>query len=190
MMSRAAIHLVLGCTGAGKTTLIRALLAQRPTDERWAVMINDFGRERINTQPGVTLREVAGCVCCTAQVALRTALVQLLRATRLQRVFIEASASARPAALLALLGEPGIASAIELRPMVCVIDPLQLADSRFSVRENYGEQIASAARLIANRRSDADRSDMRALLNDRGFLKQGQVLFESITGAIERRAIL
>ena len=37
------VTLVTGFLGAGKTTLIRQLLTQSPPNERWAVLVNEFG---------------------------------------------------------------------------------------------------------------------------------------------------
>ena len=44
MLEQIPTHLVGGPLGAGKTSLIRQLLAQRPAAERWAVLINEFGQ--------------------------------------------------------------------------------------------------------------------------------------------------
>ena len=65
------VQIFSGFLGAGKTTAIRAQLAQR-TGEKVAVIVNDFGEAgfdeavlaegepfRITNIPG-------GCVCCTA----------------------------------------------------------------------------------------------------------------------------
>src|SRR5690349_19515350 len=162
-MTRTATHLVMGATGAGKTTLIRSVLAQRPRDEHWAILVNDFGAAHADAQSAITVREVSGCMCCTGQVALRAALVQILRSTRPQRLFIEASAAAHPAAVRALLSETGIAPAIELNPLLCVINPHQFADERWRAREDYNEHIAAAQRVLVNR-SDADAKETQALL--------------------------
>ena len=35
---------IIGPSGAGKTSLIRHLLAHKPAHERWAVLINEFGQ--------------------------------------------------------------------------------------------------------------------------------------------------
>ena len=36
-------NLISGFLGAGKTTAILHLLRQKPADERWAVLVNEFG---------------------------------------------------------------------------------------------------------------------------------------------------
>src|SRR5690606_35307438 len=44
MLNDIPTHLIAGPLGAGKTSLIRALLAQKAAGERWAVLINEFGQ--------------------------------------------------------------------------------------------------------------------------------------------------
>jgi G3E family GTPase len=156
---RTSVTLVTGATGAGKTTLISRLLAARPSGDRWAVLVNDFGETALADAAGVrdgsvTVREVGGCMCCTGRVQLRTALVLLLRETRPQRLIIEASAAAEPSALARLLHEPGLASAIALERTVCVVDPLQATDARYNVLEHYREQ-AKAADVVFLSKGDA-----------------------------------
>ncbi|MBE0152772.1 hypothetical protein FOT80_25685, partial [Serratia fonticola] len=36
-------NLITGFLGSGKTTTIRHLLATKPENERWAVLVNEFG---------------------------------------------------------------------------------------------------------------------------------------------------
>jgi len=37
-------NMVMGFLGAGKTTTILNLLKQKPADEKWAVLVNEFGQ--------------------------------------------------------------------------------------------------------------------------------------------------
>jgi G3E family GTPase len=184
-VTRIPTNLVTGATGAGKSTAIARLLDHRPAGQHWAVLVNDFGPSDIHsaqstTEEHVTFREVAGCVCCTGQVALRTALVKMLRGFAPQRLLIEASAAAQPAALLRLLREPGIANALELRSTLCVVDTKQLGDSRYLQNDVYREQITSAdaiylsktdamtpaERLSAHTQLQALRSDAVVVFHD------------------------
>ncbi len=123
--------LITGFPGAGKTSLIRHLLRNRGSGERWAVIVNAANADAQalvaqSTRPGaqpVSVREVAGgCICCAASLPLRVAIVDVLRRLRPHRLLIEPEGLARPAPILAVLGEPGIAPAVTVDPPVCVVD--------------------------------------------------------------------
>jgi G3E family GTPase len=161
--------LITGATGAGKTTLVSHLLSQRPAHEQWAVLVNDFGKatfadERSRANHAVTIREVAGCICCTAHVALRVALVGLLRESRPERLIIEASGAAQPSALRNVLAAPGLAGAIELRAPLCVVEPRQLADPRYAANDVYRQQIAAADAIVISG-DDAHRDAARPIID-------------------------
>ncbi len=156
--------LVTGFLGAGKTTLLRHLLARRPPGERWAVIVNDFGAVGLDgaalaqedTAAGVRIREVAGgCVCCAATVPLRVALTEVLRQLRPDRLLIEPSGLGRPGALLGLLREPGLARALVIGPVLCVVDArgLDPADPiRSSMHaDTWREQVEHADVLVINK---------------------------------------
>jgi G3E family GTPase len=168
---RTAVTLVTGATGSGKTTLISRLLAKRPSHEHWAVLVNDFGKAALADAPGaiegfVTVRDVAGCMCCTGQVLLRTALVLLLRDIRPRRLLLEASAAAEPAGIARLLLDRGVADAVELESTVCVVSPRQIADSRYLSQDAYRAQIAAADVIaVSGASTETERIAAHAALN-------------------------
>ncbi|HYH42342.1 MAG TPA: GTP-binding protein [Burkholderiales bacterium] len=164
-------HLVTGATGAGKTMFVARLLAQKPRGERWAVLVNDFGLKTLRDAPGVSegevmVREVAGCICCSAQVAVRTALIALIRAARPHRLLIEASAAAEPDALLSVLREPGIAPAVALRPTLAIASASQLANAHYLANALYRKQLRAADGVVISAATEEEDRAGRAILRD------------------------
>jgi len=75
------------------------MLSLQPPNEQWAVLLNEEGRTPIAANPTaetrVTVRSIAGaCACCTGQLIFVTTLGTLIRQTRPDRVFVEASGDA------------------------------------------------------------------------------------------------
>ena len=72
--------LVTGFLGAGKTTLINALITHK-SHQRWALLLNEFGQIGIDsalvTDDDIAIKEVnGGCICCTGQLPLQVVTCQ------------------------------------------------------------------------------------------------------------------
>lgn len=150
------VNLITGFLGVGKTTAILDLLARRPPGARWAVLVNEFGQVGIDgatfTQAGVVVREVpGGCICCSAQLPLRVNLTRLLREVKPARLLIEPTGIGHPAGVIDVLRSEGLASAVELRNVICLVDPRQLGDARYASLETYRDQLSLADILVANK---------------------------------------
>ena len=122
------VHLVAGGLGVGKTTLIQHWLQQKPSHEHWAVLINEFGQIGLDAallgrHAQVQILELSGgCVCCVNGVPFRTALGQLLRQSRPDRLLIEPSGLGHPQRLLAQLREKTWQGVLDIQPVVWVVD--------------------------------------------------------------------
>jgi G3E family GTPase len=159
---------VTGFLGAGKTTLIRDAFQFRPAAERWAVVVNERGAIGIDgallTAGGVAVREVAGgCVCCTAGVELRVALVSILREVQPDRLFVEPSGIARPDAVIDALRSRGIREVVSPRATLCLIDARRLSDPRLLRSEAFSAQLAAADRVVGTHRGAQEAADRSAL---------------------------
>ncbi|HSX89198.1 MAG TPA: CobW-like GTP-binding protein, partial [Pseudomonas sp.] len=134
MLKNIPTHLIAGPLGAGKTSLIRNLLAQRPADERWAVLINEFGLIGLDAallsrdDDGIAMGEVAGgCLCCVNGVPFQVGLSRLLRKAKPHRLLIEPSGLGHPLQLLEQLREPPWAGVLAVQPPLLVLDAMALA---------------------------------------------------------------
>lgn len=93
---------------------VRALLATRPSHERWVVLVEE-GSQALTAPPGVTLYQLApGCVCCTGQLTLRVTLARVLRLDRPDRIVLDLAPSAHRAQVDALLRGPAFAGRLSV----------------------------------------------------------------------------
>ncbi|WP_332763994.1 CobW-like GTP-binding protein [Pseudomonas koreensis] len=129
MLQNIPTHVIAGPLGAGKTSLIRQLMAQRPSGERWAVLINEFGQIGLDAAllsrdaAGTELAEVAGgCLCCVNGAPFQIGLARLLRKAKPDRLFIEPSGLGHPLQLLRQLREAPWQGVLAVQPSVLVLD--------------------------------------------------------------------
>ncbi|QXH51517.1 GTP-binding protein [Pseudomonas fakonensis] len=134
MLHNIPTHLVAGPLGAGKTSLIRQLLAQRPANERWAVLVNEFGQIGLDAallardEDGIAIGEVAGgCLCCVNGMPFQVGLGRLLRKAKPDRVFIEPSGLGHPRQLLEQLQQAPWTGVLAVQPLLMVLDAQVLA---------------------------------------------------------------
>ncbi|PWB32254.1 cobalamin biosynthesis protein CobW [Pseudomonas sp. SDI] len=157
MLQQIPTHLIAGPLGAGKTSLIRQLLAQRPADERWAVLINEFGQIGLDAallstdDQGVTMGEVAGgCLCCVNGLPFQVGLGRLLRKARPDRLFIEPSGLGHPAQLLAQLNRAPWLGVLSVQPALMVLDAQALAAGE-PLPAAQAQALSSAGLLLLNK---------------------------------------
>jgi len=90
------IDLFSGFLGAGKTTLIKKLIAEAYAGEKLVIIENEFGDISIDggflQEAGVQVREMnAGCICCSLVGDFSTALMQVYKDYAPDRILIEPS---------------------------------------------------------------------------------------------------
>jgi G3E family GTPase len=150
------VHILGGFLGTGKTTAIRSQLAARP-GERVAVIVNDFGEAGLDasTLEGSAPYQITnipgGCVCCTAPEGFVAALGALLE-QQPDRVWIEPTGLARPQDLVDTIRRSPHRDALEIAPVVVLVDPTRIARTASKEeRELVAQQTGIADVLVANR---------------------------------------
>ncbi|MDD0844806.1 CobW family GTP-binding protein [Pseudomonas sp. Gutcm_11s] len=194
MLANIPTHLIAGPLGAGKTSLIRHLLAHKPAAERWAVLINEFGQIGLDQallstgQEGVSLSEIpGGCLCCVAGAPFQVGLGRLLRQARPDRLLIEPSGLGHPLELLRQLGEAPWAGVLALQPPVLVLDAAALAADQ-ELPESQQATLEKAGLLLLNKAEaldEASRERVRVRLPARPlrWTSNGELDFAALPGA-------
>lgn len=193
-------HLIAGPLGAGKTSTLSHLLAQRPADQRWAVLVNEFGQIGLDAallgkDPAADVRiaEVAGgCLCCVAGVPFQVGLTRLLRDARPQRLFIEPSGLGHPLALLQQLRAAPWQQALAVQPCVLVLDAAALAAGQ-PLPPSQAQTLDEAGLLVLNKSEALDLAQRRAVqarLPDRPrvWTQHGQVALGRLPGYAPEQA--
>jgi cobalamin biosynthesis protein CobW len=147
---------VTGFLGAGKTSLIRHLLAHAD-GRRIALIINEFGeigfdREiLLSCNDGLCAAEdivelANGCICCTvADDFLPTMEKLLTRAPPPDHIVIETSGLALPKPLVKAFAWPEVADRVTVDGVIAVVDAAALADECFAAPEFWALAQAKGA---------------------------------------------
>lgn len=160
-------NLITGFLGSGKTTSILHLLANKPTNEKWAVLVNEFGEVGIDgallADSGALLKEIpGGCMCCVNGLPMQVGLNTLLRQGKPDRLLIEPTGLGHPKQILDILTAPVYEPWIDLRATLCVLDPRQLLDEKVIANENFRDQLAAADIIVANKQDRATPESQQA----------------------------
>ncbi|WP_413044472.1 CobW family GTP-binding protein [Pseudomonas sp. YJ42] len=169
MLTHIPTHVICGPLGAGKTSLIRSLLAQKPASERWAVLINEFGQIGIDAallttdDTGISLAEIAGgCLCCINGVPFQVGLSRLLRKAKPDRLLIEPSGLGHPSELLKQLSAPPWHEVLALQPCVTVLDAAALARGE-PLPPSQQQALQSSGLLLLNKCEQLTQTDRQHL---------------------------
>ncbi|HHT00968.1 MAG TPA: GTP-binding protein [Thiomicrospira sp.] len=152
------VHLITGLLGSGKTTTLKHLINQKPSHERWGVLINEFGDIDIDaaslepqTSQQLQVSQVSGgCVCCTAQFGLVEAINQLLTHS-IDRLLIEPTGLGHPAKIIDTLKQTPFKCALSLQAIVCVITPKQLTETRWKKSPVMRDLVTLADLILLNK---------------------------------------
>ena len=139
-LARVPCTIVTGFLGAGKTTLIRHVLANAE-GRRLAVIVNEFGDVGIDGEilkgcsdaacPEENIVELAnGCLCCTVADEFVPALDAILAKADVDHIVIETSGLALPKPLVQAFHWPAIKNRVTVDGVVVVVDGAALADGR------------------------------------------------------------
>jgi len=157
-MAKIPATVITGFLGAGKTTLIRNLMAQN-AGRRIALVINEFGDIGIDGEVLRGCGEAActeedivelsnGCICCTVAEDFVPTMERLIaRDPAPDHIVIETSGLALPQPLVRAFNWPAIRTRVTVDGVVTVVDGPATAEGRFAPDE---------AALAAQRTADAN----------------------------------
>lgn len=150
------VFIISGFLGAGKTTLIKHLLASNiQAIGKIALIVNEMGNMGIDgtllSGKNVDIMEItSGCICCTLKTDFSRAIQEIYDRVKPDFLVVEATGVAQPGDILDTLYEPPANKYSRLRHLVTVVD----ADF-FKAKDVFGpfydNQIRSADTILLNK---------------------------------------
>ncbi|MDG6402824.1 CobW family GTP-binding protein [Pseudomonas quasicaspiana] len=201
MLQNIPTHVIGGPLGAGKTSLIKHLLAQKPADERWAILINEFGQIGLDAAllttavDGIALGEVAGgCLCCVNGAPFQIGLGRLLRKSRPHRLLIEPSGLGHPVQLIEQLQQAPWLGVLTVQPSVMVLDAAALATGHL-LPPSQASALTAAGLLVLNKSADLNAAARQRLIEQLPagkliWTEQGRISLAELPGISARPDLL
>ena len=151
------IDIVSGFLGAGKTTLIKKLLAEAFPGEKLVLIENEFGEISIDggflKESGVQISEMSsGCICCSLVGDFNRALKDVETQFHPDRILIEPSGVGKLSdVIVAVENTVADVPEMKLNSFVTVADATKVKVYMKNFGEFYNNQIESAGTIILSR---------------------------------------
>ena len=151
------IDIVSGFLGAGKTTLIKKLLAEAYKGEKLVLIENEFGEINIDggflKESGIQISEMsAGCICCSLVGDFNKALKDVHEQFHPDRILIEPSGVGKLSdVIVAVENTVKDVPDMKLNSFVTVADATKVKIYMKNFGEFYNNQIESAGTIILSR---------------------------------------
>ena len=150
----AKIDIISGFLGAGKTTLIKKLIAEAFTGEKLVLIENEFGEIGIDggflKEAGIQITEMnSGCICCSLVGDFGAALKEVLEKYSPDRVIIEPSGVGKLSDVIKAV--QNIGEGVEINSTAVVVDAQKCKMYMKNYGEFYNNQIEYAGTVILSR---------------------------------------
>ena len=160
------IDIVSGFLGAGKTTLIKRLLADALQGEQVVLIENEFGESGIDggflKEAGIVVNEMnAGCICCSLVGDFGRALKQVISDYHPDRILIEPSGVGKLSDVIRAV--QGVQSdELVLNGFTTVVDAGKVKLYKKNFGEFYNNQIEHASAIILSRTQNISEEKLAA----------------------------
>ena len=162
------IDIISGFLGAGKTTLIKKLLAEAYQGEKLVLIENEFGEISIDggflKESGVQVSEMSsGCICCSLVGDFNKALKDVAAQFHPDRILIEPSGVGKLSdVIVAVENTAAEAGTMRLNSFVTVADASKVKVYMKNFGEFYNNQIESAGTIVLSRTQKLSQEKLEA----------------------------
>ena len=164
------VDIISGFLGAGKTTLIKKLLAEAFPGERLALIENEFGEISVDggflKESGVQISEMSsGCICCSLVGDFGAALKELVAQYAPDRILIEPSGVGKLSEVVTAVQKAAAEEhSLRLGSFVAVVDASKAKVYLKNFGEFYSDQVECAQTIILSRTQKLSEDKLAAVV--------------------------
>lgn len=163
------VDIVSGFLGAGKTTLIKKLIAEAFQGEKLVLIENEFGEIGIDggflKDAGIEITEMnSGCICCSLVGDFGEALKKVLTQYAPDRIIIEPSGVGKLSDVIKAVQGVAQETELELDSFVTVADATKAKMYMKNFGEFFNNQIESASTIILSRTQKMAQDKLEAIV--------------------------
>lgn len=150
------IDIISGFLGAGKTTLIKKLLADALKGQQVVLIENEFGEIGIDggflKEAGIEIREMnSGCICCSLVGDFGTALTEVIEKYHPDRIIIEPSGVGKLSDVIHAVEGVKTEAEVVLNCATTVVDVTKCKMYLRNFGEFFKNQVEAASTIILSR---------------------------------------
>ncbi len=154
------VHVISGFLGAGKTTLIKKLIAGAFAGEKVVLLENEYGEIGIDggfmKDAGIQVTELnSGCICCTLVGDFSKAIRELIDTYHPDRIIIEPSGVGKLSDIRRVVTEASQTHDLKLCGCAAVVDAIKCKMYLRNFGEFFCDQIESAETILLSRTQNA-----------------------------------
>ncbi len=192
------IDIISGFLGAGKTTLIKKLIAESYKGEKLVLIENEFGEIGVDggfmKDAGIEVSEInSGCICCSLVGDFRVALAEVVDKYTPDRIIIEPSGVGKLSDVIHAAQGANTEGKAELNSFCVVVDATKAKMYMKNFGEFFNDQVENAGCIILSRTQKLDETKLDtvvALLREHN--PEAVIIttpWDDMTGAVIRAAM-
>ena len=189
------IDIISGFLGAGKTTLIKKILDEKPAGQVICIIENEFGDIGIDgeqlQQSGVEVMEIySGCICCTLIGNFERALNELIEKYHPERIIIEPTGIAKLSDVLRACEDALEKEDVRLGMCLVVVNAMNYDMYMRNWPEFFINQIEQAKTIVMSRSQNVDPELLEKTARDLRRLNPGANMITTPWDQIDAKTII
>lgn len=181
------VDIFSGFLGSGKTTLIKKLIEEKFTEDKIAIIENEFGEVSIDGDllkgTNVDIKEInSGCICCSIVGDFKKSIKEIIKMYKPTRIIIEPSGVAKLSDIIKSCKSIGKEEDFDINYIFTVVDVTNFKMYMNNFGEFYKDQLIHGKTILLSRPEKIDEDTMCDIVKTiRGINKTASIITSKLS---------